>query len=66
MDSVSAMVLGVSMALERAPQAEWTQPAAVPEQAPWRQSEIERIEARRRKEWSRPAEAMRATMRRIG
>lgn len=67
MDSVSAMVMGVAMALERAPQPEWQEPAVVAEQAPWRQAEIERIEARRRKAAQRdPVGDMRARMRRIG
>ena len=67
MDSVSAMVMGCAMALERAPQQEWQEPAVVAEQAPWRQAEIERIEARRRKAAQRdPVGDMRARMRRIG
>ncbi len=66
MDSVSAMVLGVSVALERGAQPEWMPAPSEAESEPWRRAEVERIELRRRQAARRPEEDMRARMRRIG
>ena len=65
MDSVSAAVLGVSVALERAPQVEWVEPAVLPAEKPWRDAEIAKVMQKRRDEWKDPRGAMRNMMRRI-
>jgi hypothetical protein len=66
MDSVSAMVLGVSCALERGAQAELMAVAERPESAPWRDEAREKVLQKRREEWKNPQAAMRGIMRRIG
>ena len=65
MDSVSAMVLGVSVALERGPQPEWMPAAEVTEIDALRLDAVKRIEQKRRAEWKDERGAMRNIMRRI-
>lgn len=65
MDSVSAMVLGVSVALERAPQAEYIPLPHASEIDALRDAAVRRIEQKRRSEWKDERGAMRNIMRRI-
>ena len=65
MDSVSAMVLGVSVALERAPQPEWMPVPEVTEIDALREAAKADILKKRRAEWKDERGAMRNIMRRI-
>lgn len=65
MDSVSAAVLGASIALERGAQEEYIAPAVVAEERPWREAAVREVMDKRRREWAKPAEAMRNAMRRM-
>ncbi len=65
MDSVSAMVLGVSVALERAPQAEYIPLPGASEIDALRLDAVRKIEQKRRAEWKDQRGNMRDRMRRI-